>query len=235
MRHLIRRFARATARAAVPLALAATAAGAQVTIVDEGSFTILKAGQRAGTEVFVIKQTPGAERGMSLVSSATITAGERRVLPALQTDDRGAPLAYQIDVRMAGESRERLVGRVGRGRVSAQMHTAGGECAGEIVVSDGARLVDEDVFHHYYFLVLGNRRGVVPVIVPRQGEQITLEVVERGAEPVTIGGRALAATRLGVRLNGAHARDVWVDGAGRVLKVEIPARGVVALRDEPPR
>jgi hypothetical protein len=210
-------------------------AAAQVTTVDEGSFTILKAGQRVGSEVFAIRQTPSAERGMILVSSATITTGERRVLPALRTDERGGPLAYQIDVRVGGRSRERLTGLVGRGRFSAQLHTPGGESASEIVVSDGARLIDEDIFHQYYFLALGNRRGVIPMIVPRRGEQVMVEVRDRGADPVTVGGRSLAATRLTVWINGVPERDVWVDGAGRLLKVEIPARQVVALRDEPPR
>lgn len=227
MRQLIRSFV-ATACLAVP-------AAAQVSTVDEGSFTISRAGQRVGSEVFAIRQTPGAERGMILVSSATITAGERRVLPALRTDERGVPLAYQIDVRVGGESRERLTGLVGRGRFSAQVHTAGGESASEFVVAAGARLIDEDIFHQYYFLVLGNRRGAVPVIIPRRGEQVTVEVVERGQEALVVGGRPLAATRLTVLLNGAPDRDVWIDGAGRVLRVEIPARQVIAMRDEPPR
>jgi len=232
MRHLIRSIAGTTL--ALAPALAAPAA-AQVTTVDEGSFSISRGGDRVGSEVFAIRQTPGAARGMIYVSSATITAGDRRVLPALRTDDRGASLAYQLEVKVNGAPRERLTGLVGRGRFSAQVHTAGGESASEFVVSDGCRLVDEDIFHQYYFLAMGNRRGEVPVIVPRRGEQVTVEVVEKGSESVTVGGRALAATRLTLLLDGKPDRDVWVDGAGRVLKVAIPARGVVALRDEPPR
>jgi len=231
MRHLL---SIAGAALALETALGAPAV-AQVTTVDEGSFSISKAGERVGSEVFTIRQTPGAERGMMYVSSATITSGDRRVLPALRTDERGVPLAYQLEVRVNGAPREHLTGLVGRGRFSAQVKTAGGESASEIVVADGARLVDEDIFHQYYFVALGNRRGMVPVIVPRRGEQVTVEVVERGTESVTVGGRALAATRLSLRVNGAAERDVWVDAAGRVLKVEIPARQVVALRDEPPR
>ncbi len=232
MRHLIRPLL-AVALAVGP-ALAAPA-GAQVTTVDAGSFSISRGGDRIGSEVFAIKQTPGAERGMIYVSSATITDGDRRVLPALRTDERGVPLAYQLEVRVNGASRERLTGLVGRGRFSAQRHTAGGESASEIVVSDGARLVDEDVFHQYFFIALGNRRGAVPVIVPRRGEQVTVEVVDRGSDPVTISGQALPATRLSLTTKGAPDRTLWVDGAGRVLKVEIPAHRLVALRDAPPR
>ena len=232
MRHLIRTLAR-TALAAGPAL--ASPASAQVTTVDQGSFSISRGGDRVGSEVFAIRQTPGAERGMIYVSSATITAGDRRVLPALRTDERGVPLAYQLEVRVNGASRERLTGLVGRGRFSAQVQTTGGESASEIVVSDGARLVDDDVFHQYFFVALGNRRGAVPVIVPRRGEQVTVEVVDRGSESVTVGGRALAATRLSLTSKGAPERSVWVDGAGRVLKVEIPAQKLIALRDEPPR
>ena len=232
MRHLVRSLAGAVL--AVGPALAAPAA-AQVTTVDEGSFSISRGGDRIGSEVFAIRQTPGAERGMIYVSSATITTGDRRVLPALRTDERGVPLAYQLEVRVNGASHERLNGLVGRGRFSAQLRTAGGESASEIVVADGARLVDEDVFHQYFFVALGNRRGSVPVIVPRRGEQVTVEVVDRGSDPVTVGGRSLAATRLSITTKGAPERSVWVDGEGRVLKVEVPAHRLVALRDAPPR
>ncbi|MFL5581760.1 MAG: hypothetical protein ACJ8AO_15430 [Gemmatimonadaceae bacterium] len=235
MRHLIRTTAGTALVLAPALAVLGAPAAAQVTTVDEGSFSITRAGDRVGSEVFAIKQTPGAERGMIYVSSATITTGDRRVVPALRTDERGAPLAYRLEVRVNGAPRERLTGLVGGGRFSAQIHTASGESASEIVVSDGARLVDEDIFHQYYFVALGNRRGPVPVIVPRRGEQVTVEVVERGREAVVVGGRSLPATRLTLMLGGVAERSVWVDAAGRVLKVEIPSRQVIALRDEPPR
>jgi hypothetical protein len=34
---------------------------------------------------------------------------------------------------------------------------------------------------------------------------------------------------------GGGDRDLWVDASGRVLKVAIPGRGLVAQRNEPPR
>jgi hypothetical protein len=49
-----------------------------------------------------------------------------------------------------------------------------------------------------------------------------------------VGGRLLDATRL--RLTAPSAdRDIWVDGLGRVLKVAIPTRDLVATRDDAPQ
>ena len=62
-----------------------------------------------------------------------------------------------------------------------------------------------------------------------------MTVTESGTGPLQVGTREVQATRLHMDEPGADARDVWVDAAGRVLKVEIPAQRLVATRDDPPR
>ena len=76
----------------------------------------------------------------------------------------------------------------------------------------------------------------MPVVVPRRNTQLTMRVEERGADEVTIGGRRLAARHLVLRdPTGGADRDIWVDAQNRVLRVEIPSRHLVALRDDAPR
>jgi hypothetical protein len=210
------------------------AAPAQVAVVDEGSFTISREGTRIGREEFAIRRTPNPG-GDVLVANATVIYTDRRLSPALQTDAAGAPLRYQVEVTVGSDVQERLQGRVGRGRFSAQLRTPRGESAREYVVADGALILDDDVFHQYYFLARAGRTGLVPVVVPRRNVQVTMRVDNEGADAVTIRGNRIAATRYAMTEPDGSTRRIWVDGEGRVLRVTLDARGITALRDDPPR
>jgi hypothetical protein len=64
-------------------------------------------------------------------------------------------------------------------------------------------------------------------------DTVTVSVVDTGT--VETGNGSVAARHLTVTTTTGTTTDVWVDEAGRVLRVSVPARGFVALRDEPPR
>lgn len=209
-------------------------ASAQVAVVDEGSFTISHNGRRIGREEFAIRRTPNPG-GDVLVANATVVYTDRRLSPALQTDAAGAPLRYQVEVSAGADVQERLQGRVGRGRFSAQLRTPRGESAREYVVADGALILDDDVFHQYYFLARAGRTGAVPVVVPRRNVQVTMRVDNEGADAVTIVGNRIPATRYVMTDPEGATRRIWVDAQGRVLKVTLDSRGITAIRDDPPR
>lgn len=230
-RHLI---PRAALGAALGVALLAGALPGQVTTVDEGSFTISRNGQTVGREEFTIRSTPGAG-GAHFVARGTVSYTDRRLAPALSADSAGAPLQYQVEVKSGTETEEMLSGKVGRGRFSARIQTPKGESAREYIVADGALIIDDDVFHQYFFLARADRAGTVPVVVPRRNVQLSMQVSQQGDEQLSIGGRVLPGRRLLLTEPGGATRDVWVDARGRVLKVSIPARGVVAVRDDPPK
>jgi len=218
------------------LALPAVAA-AQVSTADEGSFTVTRLGEPAGREEFRIIRRP-AGAGAEYVAQAVGAYGDRRLMPALQTDAAGTPLRYQVEVRAGGVSEQKLTGQLMRGRFSAQVQTPRGESAREYVAADGVRIVDDEVYHQYYFLSLGTAASSteVPVIVPRRNAQMTWRVSRASAlEGIEIGGRVLQSQHLIIREPGAPDREVWVDSAGRVLRVSIPSLGVLAVRDDPPR
>ena len=212
--------------------VAAPLLDAQVTVVDQGRFVITRDGRRIGTEDFVIRRTPGAGGDM-LTGTATVAYQERRLAPAVRTDPKGAPLAYQVEIRVGPEVQESLRGQIGRGRFSARVRTPGGESAKEYIVSDGAIILDDEIFHQYYFLGMSGRTGSVPVVVPRRNVQLTMRVeAGAGSEMVDIGGTRVAARRLEVHDPGGTTRQVWLDPQGRVLKVTIDR--VTAIRDELP-
>lgn len=212
---------------------------AQVTVVDEGTFTIARNGQRIGRESFTIRKTSGPG-GDVYVANATVDVDTQRLSPALRADDSFAPLAYQLEVRSGDEVQERLKGLVGRGRFSAQVKTPRGESTKEYIVSDGALVLDDDVFHQYYFLAQRTGRlaaagGTVPVVIPRRNMQVVMRVRSTGPDRISIGGSAIAARHLVLTEPGGATRQIWVDDQGRVLKVSLDARGMTATRDEPPR
>lgn len=206
----------------------------QAAVVDEGSFTITVEGSRAGREQFRIVSTPGPQ-GASMIASATVSLRDLRLVPILRTDSTGAPQEYQVETRRGTVTRERLRGSIDRGRASLHVQGPRGESASEFVVSD-VLILEDDVFHQYYFLALRDvaSRGRVTVLVPRRGIQISLQVRNAGTERVLIAGQLLNATHLALTEPDGTIRDVWVDDARRVLRVELPGRQLVALRDDPP-
>ena len=204
---------------------------AQVTVVDEGSFTVTRDG-RTGREDFRIVRTPSGN-GVVLVAAGTAVLGTTRTITALRTDTLGAPLAYQLEGREAGDVRERVSVQVGRGRISARAQSPRGESAREYFLKEGILVLDEDVVHQYYFLALHPERSTVSVVLPRRNVIAELRVLNKGDEPIEIAGSRVVARHLGFA-DGAGEREIWVDALGRVLRVDAPALGLVAVRDALP-
>jgi hypothetical protein len=216
-------------------AATAVPASAQVVTLDEGTFTISRGGNPVGRESFTIKSSAAGGGGSVVQARATVSYDDRRLTPVLKADSVGSPTEYQLEVRAGANASEVLKGVIRRGRFSATMQTPRGENLKEYVVSDGALVLDEDVFHQYYFLARGNRSGSVPVVVPHRNVQVVMRIEERGSTTVTVGGQSIPARAFVLVEPSGNSREVWVDRQGRVLKVSIPSRGIVALRDEAPR
>ena len=203
---------------------------AQVTVVDEGSFTVSRNGVRIGREEFSIRTTPNAAAGATYVAQATAVYDELRLFPALTARPSGVPVTYQVEVRHGADVEQKWSGAVGEGRVSARIVTARREAVREFLAADGALLLDDNVFHQYFFLA--RRRGglPLPVIVPRRNVQEYLRCAERGQETIDIAGHAIVGAVFAVTGPDGVERQVWVDTEGRVLKVSVPAQGLVATR-----
>ncbi len=211
---------------------------AQVTTVDEGSFSIFRGGERPanriGQESFTIRRTKGAG-GDVVVANATVTFDTEHLAPALRTDTSFSPLAYQVEVR-TGNDVERLRGRIGGGRFSAQLKNARGESSKEYIVSDGALILDDDIFHQYYFLVQRARGGTatIPVVIPRRNTQETMRIQTGANEQVRVGTTSVEGRHYTITEPSGSTRQVWADAQGRILKVQLDAGNIIAVRDELP-
>ncbi len=217
------------------LALVSGSAGGQATVVDEGSFTISRAGDRIGREDFSIRHVPTTEGAYETLTRGVVVTGTRRVTVDLSTDSVGLPVRFQsksVDGREAGDSyRAEVTGR----RFSSRTTRGSGESARELMLPAGALIVEDGVVHPLQFVV-SRGSGSVAAIVPARGVVVTLTVEAAGTDHVSIALQSIEARKFVVR-EGAEGtvREVWVDAAGRLLKVAIPAQRLVAVRDDAPR
>jgi hypothetical protein len=210
---------------------------AQGVVVDQGSFTITVAGAGGGRETFAIRRLPGGYQ-----ASGTVLYPDRRLSPSLTTDTVGVPLTYGLDVRNGAVRVERVSVTRDRGFLRLRAQLPERESMRELPASPpragtdsglvgGTVIVDDDIAHQYYFLMLGRREGVVSVVVPQRRALIAMRVERQGPDSVRIGGREVRAVLVRVTSDGDPDRLVWLDAAGRVLQLAIAERHLIATRD----
>lgn len=217
------------------VALVSRSAGGQATLVDEGSFTISRAGDRIGREDFSIRHVPTTEGAHETLTRGVVVSGSHRLTVDQSTDSVGLPVRFQsksVDGRESGDShRAEVVGR----RYSSRTTRGSGESARELMIPAGALIVEDGVMHPLQFVV-SRGAGSVAAVVPSRGLVVTLTVEAAGTDHVSIALQSIAARKFVVREGaGGTVREVWVDAAGRLLKVAIPAERLVAVRDDAPR
>lgn len=219
----------------VALACLVTASptSAQNVVVDEGTFDITIHGAKQGTETFSIRRSGLGNEGTILAhGTVSVTLGGvptevRPVLEAVSTD--GTATQYQVKVT----GQETLEGRLALAgnRYASRFRSAAGEEEREFLARPGTRVVDVMVAHHYY-LLRSVRPGTTTVVIePRTRRVIQLVASDWVNEDVQLGPNQVAARRVTFG-SGAEARTLWYDGQGRVLRVEIPALGYVAERQD---
>ena len=207
------------------------AARAQVTVLDEGSFTVTREGRTGREDFRIVRAINGSS--VTIVASGVTTLGATRTSTLLRTDTTGMPLAYQLEGRESGEVRDRITLQVGADRLSLRAQTARGESARELFRRERMVVLDEASVHQYYLLGLLGEGAGRPVVLPRVSAVAEMSVSSKGDEPIEIGGSQVIARHL-VVTDSRGDRDVWVDRAGRVLRVEAPTIGLSAIRDALP-
>lgn len=219
--------------------ISATGLAAQTTTLDEGSFRISIGGKEVGTETFSIRQN-GTGEGAVIIAVGRVVLdadqGPQELSSELQVGGRSLrPAAYEV--RVQGSDAERITGRVVGGRFSAQIISPAGESMREYLAGDGAVLADDGVAHHYYFLArrLQGSSARIPMIIPRQSRQVIAQVKVTGTEEISVGGTTIETRRISITPGASQERIVWVDPEGRVVRMEIPASGFVAVRTNTPK
>jgi hypothetical protein len=212
------------------------AIGAQVVIVDEGTFSVFHDSTRVGREDFSIRLTRGTGGG-AYVAQGTLLAGERRTAVALHTDSAGGPARFQLEAREGSRLVESYSGELVRGIWSGRSIQANGESAREIRLQGARILIEPSIIHQLWFVVRAGAGSSVSLLVPRTLEELLVAVVELAPDRVQLGPREVPARRWEIRpaAGGAPLWELWTDTSGRLLRVRDLGAGVEAVRDEPPR
>lgn len=219
------------------LATVAWPAHAQTTL-DEGTFRHIVEGREVATETFSIKETgTGANSVVIATGRVVYREGPRRELTSqLQVTGPGRrPTAY--DILVSGEEEQRIRATSTGSRFSARIVTGEGERVREYLVSEGAVVADIALAHHHYFVaarVANGNASRIPVIVPLEGRQVFANATVSGPETIEVAGTSVQARRVVVSVENGEERRIWIDDSGRVLRVEIPSRNLVADRMEVP-
>ena len=211
------------------------AAGAQVVVVDEGTFTLTIGGERVGREDFSIRRSPAAANAV-LVAQGNVLLGDLRLAVALNTDSLGVPLRFQEESFLLDRSSGSVTGEWRRGLWSALAVEQDGESAREFRLPAGSVAFADGVVHQLWFL-LRFRPGVdATQLEPSSMTLRPVHAEDAGQDVVTIGLREVEAKKWVVRAlaDGHVIREAWTDTAGRLLRVRIPDQDMEALRDEAP-
>ncbi len=218
--------------AALTLAAPVGSAHAQVTVVDEGTFSLVVGGTRIGREDFSIRRTTGG----GIVAQGNILRGDLRTTVALNADSAGAPDRFRVEAVRGGQVQVEVSGER-RGLLWSGLATfPAGERGSEFRLPAQVLVADAEVVHHLWFVARFGAATALPRLDPRTLRVDTLVIEAAGADRVMIGLEELDARKFVVRDPAGRRpeREVWTDGFGRLLRVRVAAEQFEALRDELP-
>ena len=151
--------------------------------------------------------------------------------PIVELGSDSSPVSLEYTV---ADPREplRILGQLTRGRFVVRLLGRRTERAREFPAPPPAAVVDDSVYALYLPVAWQGRPrpGTVTAVFPRAGRREVLTVQDLGVQPTTL-NRDPASLRH-VTVTGGESRlvHVWLGADGRLAKVEIPSRRLVAER-----
>lgn len=214
--------------------LAPAPSGAQVVVLDEGTFSLLRSGERVGREDFSIRGSRG--QGSGFVAQGNLLSGERRRSVVLTADSAGTPLRFQQDTRQADAVVETVLGEQQRGVWSSRILGRDRESAREFRLPLDTFVAETGVLHHLWFVLRFGGGRDLTLLRPSGPVQTGISIEEQAPDRVRIGTQEIIARRWVLRRteDAQVLWDVWTDAQGRLLRAVDRATGLEALRDDPP-
>ena len=184
-------------------------------------------------EVYALGPTrlPGGSPGWVLTATSRY-AKDRPVVvysPTVEIGSDSLPATLQFDIANPREP-SRVMGQLGRNRFSLRILSRDLERAREYPVRKPFVILDDDIFGLYEIAAWFAGPSAVDVIAifARAGRREVLSLVESGSGPVTVRGRSIEARHLTLVGGVNQLVHVWVDTQGRLVRVTIPSRKLVA-------
>lgn len=226
----------------IVLPLAAALALAQVPsgVIDEGVLVVRRDSQEVARETFHLRERrPGDPSGGWLLDAAARWPGPGSLVtvfnPVLELAADSSPAALAYDVFADGKS-ERITGQPGPGRFTMRYLLPGVERARELPGGPHLVIADDSVFSLFLLAAWRARSSAdsspshITAILPRTASRAALTLTDLGIAATTV-NRDPAMLRHILIAGGAMGPvHVWLDRDGRLMKVEMPERGLRAER-----
>lgn len=191
---------------------------------DSGAFIIRQDGRDIGREDFVLRD----DRGPGISGSTIITTARYPVLSPgillrgrLELGTDGSILSLRLDVQ-SGRQSSYILAEGGASVITVRGRLPAGEVAHEYPGGAGTILLDDSLFAWYaaaaHLATDAGRR--LRVIYPRTGARAAL-TARRQAQPD--GGAQ-------IQLAGDITGTIWLDAAGRLQRLQFPARNLDVVR-----
>ena len=197
---------------------------------DAGTFTILAKDAVVGREEFTIRDGRGAARDGFTVSWRRFSGDgvDPAFIATLELGSDSQPVTAQLAEAAA---QRRILIQASPRRVTVRAVTPTGESVREY--RGGTPLWFADDSSAAWF-ALPPRPGSqsITVVWPKNDRRETAALTDRGAEPTAIGS-ASQSFHHWVLGSETGERHLWYDDRGRLVKVEAPASGLVAVRATP--
>lgn len=226
----------------IVLPLAAALALAQVPsgLIDEGVLVVRRDSQEVARETFRLRERrPGDPAGGWLLDASARWPGPgsrtTALTPVLELAADTSPAALAYDVVADGKS-ERITGQPGPGRFTLRYLLPGVERSRELPGGRHIVIADDSVFSLFLVVAWHAPRGAdagathVTAILPRVAGRATLTLTDLGIAATTVNRDPAMLRHILIAGGPMGPVHVWLDRDGRLMRVEIPDRGLRAER-----
>lgn len=216
------------------LAVAGRGGGAR----EAGEFRISMGGVEIGSEKYVLVASRDTVQSTSVVTFRNPQNARQRVSleTRLTMTPEYTPVGYELKSDVDGK-KGTIVGKFSPNQAVFEYGGAGDAARRGLLVGERYTILDTNVFHHYIFLVrlyMGRGKGKAgkyEVVVPQENESGFLAIAELGRETAEVRGRKVRLRHLRVD-SGALQIELWVNDAGLLERIAVPARGIEVVRSE---
>ncbi len=219
--------------AAVFAPVHASGAALEAQLVDRGTFRILVNGREVGSEQFTIQRL-GTGAARTTVARGTVSMHDGRRLDTLLEMVGPELFLAEYAARETGADTLSVTLSATGNRLRTRTTTGWGHRVRGYRARPATFVLDDGVAHHYFVLgefTADDAAHSTLHVFSRVSEGLeTVEVAGATPESIELGGERIEVTRIDFG-SGDGAGSAWFDGSGRLVRVSLPGRGFVAVRD----
>ena len=205
------------------------------TPVDEGTLVVREDTVEVAREAFRVTAVRTGAGGTRWTIATTIRYDRTRPVvvldPIVELGPDSNPVSLEYTVADPREPM-RILGQLTRGRFVVRLLGRRTERAREFPAPPPAAVVDDSVFALYLPVAWQGRPRPVTVtaVFPRAGRRELLTVQDLGVQSTTLNRDPAALQHITVTGGENRLVHLWLDADGRVAKIEVPSRRLIAER-----